>query len=164
MKSIEVIVPRNLIKKFHLHPEPYGDGAYVVDLVNGMFTDVFYREMGDFVTITNDKEIISYLKMNHVMPRNYFLRNGVFSFREKEDCDLQLIEEWKKTSPIHIQIDIPEKHNLPSEFMFCFYWIEVGRVSIEKSKLTLDVCEKEFIQMIDVGVALDWLKNTHRSS
>ena len=45
MKSIEVIVPRSLIKKFYLHPEPYGDGAYVVDLVNGMFTDVFYREM-----------------------------------------------------------------------------------------------------------------------
>jgi len=158
MKSIEVIVPRNLIKKFHLHPEPYGDGAYVVDLVNGMFTDVFYREMGDFVTITNDKEIISYLKTNHVMPKSYFLRNGVFSFREKDDFDLEIFEEWKKISPIHIQMDIPNVHNLPSEFMFCFYWIEVGRVSIEKSKMTLDVYEKEFIQMIDIGVALDWLQ------
>ena len=91
MKSIEAIVPRNLIKKFHLHPEPYGDGAYVVDLVNGMVTEVFYCEMGDFVTITNNKEIISYLKTNHMIPRTYFLRNGVFSFREKKDCDLELI-------------------------------------------------------------------------
>ena len=48
MKSIEVIVPRKLIKKFYLHPEPYGDGAYVVDLINGMFTDVFYREEGGY--------------------------------------------------------------------------------------------------------------------
>lgn len=159
MKSIEVIVPRNLIKKFHLHPEPYGDGAYVVDLVNGMFTDVFYREMGDFVTITNDKEIISYLRTNRVMPRTYFHRNGVFSFRELVDHDHQLIEEWKKISPIHIQMDIPEKYNLPPEFLFCFYWIEVGQVKIETNRLTLDVYEQAFIQMIDIGVAIDILLN-----
>lgn len=159
MKSIEVIVPRNLINKFYLHPEPYGDGAYVVDLVNGMYTDVFYREMGDFVTITNDKEIISYLKTNRMMPRTYFLRNGVFSFREKKDFDFELIEEWRNSSPIHIQIDIPEKHNLPSEFLFCFYWIEVGQVKIETNRLTLDVYEKDFIQMIDIGVAIDILLN-----
>ena len=160
MKSIEVIVPRSLIKKFYLHPEPYGDGAYVVDLVNGMFTDVFYREMGDFVTITNNKELISYLKMNHVMPRKYFHRNGVFSFCEIENNDLGLISEWKKTSPIHIQMNIQKEHNLPSEFMFCFYWIEVGKVTIESNKLTLDVYEKEFIQLMDIGVALDLLQES----
>ncbi|MCU0105673.1 hypothetical protein N7603_08380 [Acholeplasma vituli] len=59
MNSIEIIVPRNLIKKFYPHPEPYGDGYYVVDLVNGMYTDVFYKEERDFVTITNDKKLIS---------------------------------------------------------------------------------------------------------
>lgn len=62
MKSIEISVPRNLIRKLYPHPEPYGDGDYVVDLINGMYTDVFYREEGDFVTIINDKELISYLK------------------------------------------------------------------------------------------------------
>lgn len=41
MKSIEVIVPRALIKKFYPHPEQYGDGDYVVDLINGKCTDVF---------------------------------------------------------------------------------------------------------------------------
>ena len=55
MKSIEISVPRNLIKKFCPHPEPYGDVDYVVDLINGMYTDVFYREEGDFITITNEK-------------------------------------------------------------------------------------------------------------
>ena len=34
MKSIEIKVPRNLIQKFYPHPEPYGDGDYVVDLIN----------------------------------------------------------------------------------------------------------------------------------
>lgn len=33
MKSIEIKVPRNLIRKFYPHPEPYGDGYYVVDLI-----------------------------------------------------------------------------------------------------------------------------------
>jgi hypothetical protein len=72
MKSLEVVVPRNLIKKFYLHPEDYGDGAYVVDLINGMYTDVFYRAEGDFVTITNDKKLISYLKSNKSKKREYF--------------------------------------------------------------------------------------------
>jgi len=160
MKSIEIIVPRNLIKKFYLHPEPYGDGAYVVDLVNGMFTDVFYREMGDFVTITNDKETISYLKTNYVNPKYYFLRNGVFSFRKIENGDSNLVKEWLKMSPIHIQMDISKGHNLPSEFIFCFYWIEVGKVSIKADRLTLDIFEKEFIQMIDIAIALDILQDS----
>jgi hypothetical protein len=42
MKSIEVIVPRKLIKKFYKHPEPYGDGAYVVDLINGFYFNIGY--------------------------------------------------------------------------------------------------------------------------
>jgi hypothetical protein len=31
-ENIEIKVPRNLIQKFYQHPEPYGDGSYVVDL------------------------------------------------------------------------------------------------------------------------------------
>lgn len=88
------------------------------------------------------------------------LWSGVFSFRNLEDIDLKLIDEWKQTSPIHIEMDIPVEHHLPSEFMFCFYWIEVGKVTTESNRLTLDVFEKKFIQMIDIGVALDWLRNS----
>jgi hypothetical protein len=157
MKSIEVIVPRNLINKFYLHPEPYGDGAYVVDLVNGMFTDVFFREMGDFVTITNDKELISYLKKNQMDPRDYFFRNGVYSLRQVADYDSVVIDEWKNISPISVKLDLPKNHNLPSQFMFCFYWIEVGEAMIEGNRMTLKVYEKDLIHMIDIGVALDLL-------
>jgi hypothetical protein len=155
MKSIEISVPRNLIKKFYPHPEPYGDGDYVVDLINGMYTDVFYREEGDFITITNDKKLISYLKKNQIKPREYFFRNGVFSLRRVADCDNELIDEWKHVSPISVQIDLPNNHNLPSLFMFCFYWIEVGKAMIEGNRMTLDVYEKELIHNIDIGVVLD---------
>ena len=155
MKSIEINVPRNLIQKFYRHPEPYGDGDYVVDLINGMYTDVFYREEGDFITITNDKELISYLKKNRMKPREYFFRNGVFSLRHVADCDNEPIDEWKHISPISVQIDLPENHILPSQFMFCFYWIEVGKALIEGKRMTLDVYEKELVHLIDIGVVLN---------
>ena len=64
MKSIEIKVPRNLIQKFYRHPEPYGEDAFVVDLVNGMHTDVFKKTDGEFVTITNDEELVAYLMKN----------------------------------------------------------------------------------------------------
>ena len=155
MKSIEINVPRNLIKKFYRHPEPYGDGDYVVDLINGMYTDVFYREEGDFITITNDKDLISYLKKNQLKSREYFFRNGVFSLHHVADCDNEHNDEWKHISPTSVQIDLTEYHNLPSQFMFCLYWIEVGKAMIEGNRMTLDVYEKELIHMIDIGVFLD---------
>lgn len=158
MKSIEISVPRNLIKKFYPHPEPYGDGDYVVDLINGMYTDVFYREEGDFITITNDKDLITYLKKNQMKPREYFFRNGVYSLRHVQNCDSELIEGWKEVSPISVQLDIPNDHNLPTRFMFCFYWIEVGKARIEENRMTLDVYEKELIGMIDLAVMINLLK------
>ena len=155
MKTREIIVPRNLIKKFYRHPEPYGDGDYVVDLINGMYTDVFYREEGDFITITNDKELISYLKMNQMKSRDYFFRNGVFSLRHVQKFDDEIIQDWNNESPISVKLEIPREHNLPSEFMFCFYWIEVGIASLSDNKLTLEIFEKEMIHMIDIAVAID---------
>ncbi len=155
MKSIEIKVPRNLIKKFYQHPEPYGDGSYVVDLINGMYTDVFYREEGDFVTITNDNKLISYLKKNQMKARKYFFRNGVYSLRIKEDIDNQNIENWNASTPIHVELEMPEEHKLPNEFMFCFYWIEVGYATIKDRTMTLKVYEKNLIHMMDIGVAID---------
>jgi hypothetical protein len=158
MKSIEIKVPRNLIRKFYPHPEPYGDGNYVVDLINGMYTDVFYREEGDFITITNDKELISYLKKNKIKPREYFFRNGVYSLRIKEDTDNQSFGDWKSITPIFVELEIPLEHKLPNEFMFCFYWIEVGYATIEDRMMSLKVYEKDLINMIDIAVLINLLK------
>ena len=155
MKSIEMKVPRNLIQKFYPHPEPYGDGDYVVDLINGMYTDVFYREEGDFITVTNDKVLISYLKKNPMEPRDYFFRNGVYACRYVEDYDQGLLSEWAIISPTTLQTDLPDQHNFPTRFMFCFYWIEVGIATIHDNRITLWIYEKQLIHMIDIGVAID---------
>ncbi len=157
MKSIEISVPRNLIRKFYPHPESHRDGDHVADLINGMYTDVFYREEGDFITITNDIELITFLKKNQMVPRDYFFRNGVYSLRQVADCDNYLIDDWKNTSPIIFKLDLPKKHNLPSEFMFCFYWIEVGKAVIIENEMALKVYEKDLIHMIDIGVVVDMI-------
>ncbi|MBN3490119.1 hypothetical protein JV173_01190 [Acholeplasma equirhinis] len=60
MNSIRIKVPSDLIVAFYPHPEPYGDNYFVVDLENGMYTDVFEME-NEFYTITNDTKLISYL-------------------------------------------------------------------------------------------------------
>jgi len=159
MKSIEVIVPRKLINKFYLHPEPYGDGAYVVDLINGMYTDVFYREEGGFITITSEKDLITYLKKNQSISNDYFYRDGVYSFRQIKEQDHSLLEKWKTVSPITIQLDVAKGHDLPEEFIVCFYWIEVGKIVIDDSKrLTLNIYEKDFISILDISVVLDDLR------
>jgi len=156
MKSIEVVVPRKLIRKFYKHPEPYGDGAYVVDLVNGMYTDVFYREEGGFITITSEKELIAYLKKYQSISKDYFYRDGVYSFRQIKDNDHELLDGWKNISPITIQLDVAKGHNLPSEFIVCFYWIEVGKIVIDDSKrLTLNIYKKDFVSILDISVVLD---------
>ena len=93
MKSIEVIVPRKLISEFYPHPEFYGD--FVVKLVNGMYTDVYYRGEGEFITITNDEELIEYLESQDVQPVDYLFKNGVFAFRKIEPEDEELLKSWE---------------------------------------------------------------------
>jgi len=155
MKSYEVVVPRNLIKKFYLHPEDFGDGAYVVDLINGMYTDVFYKENGDFITITNNKELISYLKSNESKPRDYFYKNGVFALRMIQSYDADLIKHWKSKKAKKISYKISLKTSLPTKFLLCFYWIEVGLFTYNDNLLTLKIFEKDLISPIDIDVAFN---------
>ena len=88
-------------------------------------------------------------------PRDYFFRNGVYSLRRVADYDSVTIDEQNVFSPIIVRLDLPKNHNLPQQFMFCFYWIEVGKAIIEGNSMILDVYEKELIHMIDIGVLLD---------
>ncbi|MDX9692243.1 MAG: hypothetical protein RBT45_07275 [Acholeplasmataceae bacterium] len=60
MRSIEIIVPKFLIKAYYPHPEPYGEK--IVELLNGMVTDIYTRDNGEIFTITNDISLIKYLK------------------------------------------------------------------------------------------------------
>ncbi len=62
MRTRKVKVAKHLIEAFYPHPEAYGD--FVVDLINGMYTDVYENEDGTYFTITNDRRLIKYLRKN----------------------------------------------------------------------------------------------------
>ena len=83
MKSIEVIVPRKLISEFYPHPEFYEE--FVVKLVNGMYTDVYFRDKGDFITITSDEELIE----------NLYSQDGGYD-KENFKYLINIYKEWKR--------------------------------------------------------------------
>ena len=60
MKSVETIVPKELIKQYYQHPQDYGD--FIVELINGMYTDVYIKEDGGLITITNEVELIKFIR------------------------------------------------------------------------------------------------------
>jgi hypothetical protein len=70
MKSIEVIVPRELIKEFYPHPDFNEPFYHVVTLLNDMYTDVWYTNDGYYITKTNDKELIDYIKTQQFKSTN----------------------------------------------------------------------------------------------
>lgn len=158
MKSYEVIVPRVVIKRFYPHPEGYGDGAYVVDLINGMYTDVFYREDGDFITITNDKELISYLKNTKCKDQEFLYRNGVFAFRTIKDDDEEIFKKWRNAKPKSASSKFEIVKHLPSQLICTFYWIEVGILTFSEELVVFNIFENDLIADMDIDIALHLLK------
>lgn len=145
MNSIQIKVPRNLIKEFHQHPEPYGD--FVVTLINEMYTDVYYKESGDFITITNDEDLILYLQENQVESREYFYRNGVFAFRNIEHYDKELFDSWRGIRPVNLKLEIDNNYMGPSRFILCVYWVEVGTIEVKDKNINVDVYETKLIDL-----------------
>jgi len=92
MKSIKVIVPRLMIKHHLPHPEFYGES--LVELLNGMVTDVFTSEKGDLFTETNDKTLIQYLKNNNVEDPRFVLSQDTINLRSVTSYDVELVLGW----------------------------------------------------------------------
>lgn len=93
MKSIKIIVPRLLVKNQFPHPEFYGE--ILVELLNGMITDVYTdEEDGRLFTITNDEEIIEYLAENNIDEPFVNVENKELNFRTLLHKDKNLVLEW----------------------------------------------------------------------
>ena len=92
-ESIQVIVPRLLIKKQFPHPELYGE--ILVELLNGMVTDVYTDiEDGHLFTITNDEEIINYLSEKKIDEPFIEIKNKELTFRTLLHKDRDLVLKW----------------------------------------------------------------------
>ncbi len=163
MKSIEVIVPRKLISEFYPHPEFYGD--FVVKLVNGMYTDVYYRDEAEFITITNEEELIEYLDNQDAQSIDYLFRNGVFAFRKIEPDDKELLKSWSliyAKSKIKRIINHKTVSPIPERIIATYYCIEFGIVEFDfKDKahiFTLSVYDNRWIDELDINACLDVLE------
>jgi len=92
MKSIEVIVPRVLVKKHYPHPEFYGES--IVELKNGMDTDIYTDEDGYLFTITNEEELIEYLQENYIDDQEIILESSQLKLRSINHHDTDLLFDW----------------------------------------------------------------------
>ena len=163
MKSIEIIVPRKLISEFYPHPEFYGD--FVVKLANGMYTDVYYRDEAEFITITSEEELIEYLDSQDIQPVDYLFRNGVFAFRKIEADDEELLKSW---SSIYAEQDVKKIINkktinsIPKRLIATYYTIEFGIVEFdfkdESLTFTLSVYDKRWIDQLNIDVSLAFIE------
>jgi hypothetical protein len=169
MKSIEVIVPRKLISEFYAHPEFYGD--FVVKLVNGMYTDVYYRGEGEFITNTNDEEIIEFLESQDVQPVDYLFINGVFAFRKIEPKDEDLLKSWSSIyakQEVKRVINYKSINSLPKKIIVTFYTIEYGIIEFDYKddsiKFTLSVYDLRWIDQLNIDVSINVLEEYLRNN
>jgi hypothetical protein len=161
MKSIEVIVPRRLILEFYPHPEFYGD--FVVTLVNGMYTDVYYRDEGELITLTNDIELIDYLCKQEVQPVNYMFKNGVFGFRRiGED---KFLEYWNSINPIQVfkrKTEFKTNYASPKKLIATYFTIDFGVVEFDfgddSLSYTLSVFDMRWINSLNIDYSMDILE------
>lgn len=123
-----------------------------------MYTDVFYREDGDFITITNDKKLISYLKNNECKDQENLYINGVFAFRTIKNNDEELLKKWQSVKPKSVSAKLETVKHLPSKLICTFYWIEVGIVNLSEKFVVFNVFENNLIADVDIEIALHLLK------
>lgn len=82
-----------MLIKHHLpHPELYGES--LVELLNGMVTDVFTAENGDLITETNNLKLIEYLKQNDIQEASYVLENDGIRLRSINQSDSEFVLHW----------------------------------------------------------------------
>jgi len=154
MKSIEIIVPRKLIDEFYPHPELYGD--FIVELQNGMITDVYYNEERDFITITSEEDLIDYLNSQDTSPTEFYFRNGVFALRLKNVSDKQRLDNWNIVDGLEVtdfmyltRDQLNESLSIPKFMITTFYWIEVGITKITQAKngikISLEIYDKKYL-------------------
>lgn len=92
MKCIKMIVPRMLIKHHLPHPELYGES--LVELLNGIVTDVYTDDTFNLITQTNNLEIIKFLLMNQIDDISYSLLSGSIHLRSINLNDIDRVYQW----------------------------------------------------------------------
>lgn len=92
METKNVFVSRSIIKHYLPHPEYYGEA--LVELDNGMVTDVYTNEFGELFSPTNDEKLIQYLNMFHEYYPSTYLFDGEIAIQTIAHQVLSMVHKW----------------------------------------------------------------------
>ena len=115
MKTRNMMVPRSIIKQYLLHPEVYGES--IVELDNGMVTDVYTDSKGFLFTITNDQDLIEYLLVQDTKEASIIIDFMPYSLKSIDRSDAPKIHEWFLISPLRRSNNIENDIEIVYEFI-----------------------------------------------
>ena len=135
MKTRKVIVPRRFVRQHYPHPEEYGESF--VELSNGMVTDVYTDDDGFLYTLTNDHQLINFLKNQIITDDTLRLWNGSISLRTMLHQDRFMLLDWFRRSNI-----LEEKYSIEQlvEFISHSIHISAHQFIIEWHKKGIGYC------------------------
>lgn len=97
MRTRKIVVPRSIIKKHLPHPEYFGES--IVELANGMATDVYTDVDGSLFTETNNDNLIHYLLANQSKDEPTLIKSNHLMLKSISIQDVKQIHEWFLLSP-----------------------------------------------------------------
>lgn len=97
MKTRKMNVPRSIVKRHMPHPEYFGES--IVELANGMVTDVYSEEDCLLYTMTNNESLIEYLSLQKKDHETTVIQILSYTLKAITADDLKMIHEWFLISP-----------------------------------------------------------------
>jgi RimJ/RimL family protein N-acetyltransferase len=115
MKTRKIIVPRSIIKKHFPHPEFFGES--IVELANGMATDVYTDLDGSLFTKTNNEYLTHYLLSNQIVDKPMLMKSDHLLLKSISVQDANQIHEWFLISPFRRAQSVENEIDIVYEYI-----------------------------------------------
>jgi hypothetical protein len=115
METRKIIVPRSIIKRHLPHPEYYGES--IVELSNGMVTDVYTDLDGSLFTETNNEKLIYYLSKQKIKDEPTLIKLGHLLLKSISIEDANQIHDWFLISPFRRAQSIENEIDIVYEYI-----------------------------------------------
>ena len=115
MKTRKMIVPRRIVKKHLPHPEYYGES--IVELANGMVTDVYTNQEGFLYTQTNNEKLVQYLMKHEATDEETNIEFDQYTLKSIRMGDFDQIHEWFLISPFRRANSIENDASMVHEYI-----------------------------------------------
>jgi len=115
MKTRKMIVPRSIVKRHLPHPEFYGES--IVELDNGLTTDVYTDLEGCLYTETNNEKLIKYLLSIKIKEEPTLIKAGHLLLKSISKGDAKQIHEWFLISPFRRAQSVENEIDIVYEYI-----------------------------------------------